>query len=82
MLANIAHVSVEAGRMTMEQVSYSIRQTVFSILQTLVVRASQDQLDLARWTTRPFLFLLVGSHRTGHSASLTSQFQCAETARR
>ena len=46
MLANIAHVSVEAGRMTMEQVSYSIRQTVFGILKTLVVRASQNQLDL------------------------------------
>ena len=38
--------SVEAGRMTMEQVSYSIRQTVFGILKTLVVRASQNQLDL------------------------------------
>ena len=46
MLAYIAHVSVEAGRMTMEQVSYSIRQTVFGILKTLVVRASQNQLDL------------------------------------
>lgn len=38
--------AVEAGRMTMEQVSYSIRQTVFGILKTLVVRASQNQLDL------------------------------------
>ncbi|RDX46360.1 histidine kinase [Lentinus brumalis] len=37
---------IEAGRMTMEQVSYSIRQTVFGILKTLVVRASQNQLDL------------------------------------
>ena len=32
--------------MTMEQVSYSIRQTVFGILKTLVVRASQNNLDL------------------------------------
>ena len=32
--------------MTMEQVSYSLRQTVFGILKTLVVRASQAQLDL------------------------------------
>ena len=39
-------LAVEAGRMTMEQVSYSIRQTVFGILKTLVVRASQNQLDL------------------------------------
>ncbi|KAL7278312.1 hypothetical protein ACG7TL_008288 [Trametes sanguinea] len=37
---------IEAGRMTMEQVSYSLRQTVFGILKTLVVRASQNQLDL------------------------------------
>jgi osomolarity two-component system sensor histidine kinase NIK1 len=38
--------SVEAGRMTMEQVSYSHRQLVFGILKTLVVRASQNNLDL------------------------------------
>jgi osomolarity two-component system sensor histidine kinase NIK1 len=38
--------SVEAGRMTMEQVSFSFRQTVFGILKTLVVRASQNNLDL------------------------------------
>ena len=37
---------VEAGRMTMEQVSYSLRQTVFGILKTLVVHASQNQLEL------------------------------------
>lgn len=37
---------VEAGRMTMESVSYSLRQTVFGILKTLVVRASQNHLDL------------------------------------
>jgi osomolarity two-component system, sensor histidine kinase NIK1 len=39
-------LSVEAGRMTMEQVSYSHRQLVFGILKTLVVRASQNNLDL------------------------------------
>ena len=32
--------------MTMEQVPYSLRQMVFGILKTLVVRASQNQLDL------------------------------------
>jgi len=32
--------------MTMEQVSYSHRQLVFGILKTLVVRASQNNLDL------------------------------------
>ena len=38
--------SVEASRMTMEQVSYSLRHTVFGILKTLVVRASQKNLNL------------------------------------
>jgi osomolarity two-component system, sensor histidine kinase NIK1 len=42
----MSHQSVEAGRMTMEQVSFSFRQTVFGILKTLVVRASQNNLDL------------------------------------
>jgi len=37
---------IEAGRMTMEQVSYSLRYTVFGILKTLVVRADQNNLDL------------------------------------
>ncbi|KAF5365856.1 hypothetical protein D9757_013978 [Collybiopsis confluens] len=37
---------IEAGRMTMEAVSYSLRQTAFGILKTLVVRASQNNLDL------------------------------------
>jgi osomolarity two-component system, sensor histidine kinase NIK1 len=32
--------------MTMEQVTYSLRSTVFGILKTLVVRASQNNLDL------------------------------------
>jgi len=32
--------------MTMEAVSYSLRQTVFGILKTLVVRASQNKIDL------------------------------------
>jgi len=40
------NVSVEAGRMTMEAVTYSLCQTVFGILKTLVVRASQNNLDL------------------------------------
>ncbi|KAF5338587.1 hypothetical protein D9611_012767 [Ephemerocybe angulata] len=37
---------VEAGRMTIEAVTYSLRQTVFGNLKTLVVRASQNHLDL------------------------------------
>ncbi|KAG2139179.1 uncharacterized protein EDB93DRAFT_1163732 [Suillus bovinus] len=37
---------IEAGRMTMEAVSYSLRQTVFGTLKTFVVRASQNNLDL------------------------------------
>jgi hypothetical protein len=42
----INRITVEAGRMTTEVVSYSLRQTVFMILKTLVVRASQNNLDL------------------------------------
>jgi signal transduction histidine kinase len=38
--------TVEAGRMTMEAVSYSLRQTVFGILKTLVVRATRNGIDL------------------------------------
>ncbi|KAF8800734.1 hypothetical protein BYT27DRAFT_7312960 [Phlegmacium glaucopus] len=37
---------IEAGRMTMEAVSYSLRQTVFGILKTLVIPATQNNLDL------------------------------------
>lgn len=44
--ADLGALIVEAGRMTMEAVSYSLRQTVFGILKTLVVRASQNNLDL------------------------------------
>lgn len=32
--------------MTMEMVTYSVRQTVYGILKTLVVRASQNDIDL------------------------------------
>ena len=47
MIPRLANIHpVEAGRMTMEAVSYSLRQTVFGILKTLVVRASQNNLDL------------------------------------
>ncbi|KAG8895258.1 histidine kinase osmosensor, partial [Tulasnella sp. 417] len=37
---------IEAGRMTMEMVTYSLRATVYGILKTLVVRASQNDVDL------------------------------------
>ncbi|KAK0444528.1 two-component histidine kinase Le.nik1-like protein [Desarmillaria tabescens] len=37
---------IEAGRMTMEAVSFSLRHTVFGMLKTLVARASQNNLDL------------------------------------
>lgn len=38
--------SVEAGRMTMEQIPFSLRLAVFSVLKTLCVKASQNKLDL------------------------------------
>jgi len=34
---NLQNISVEAGRMTMEAITYLLRQTVFGILKTLVV---------------------------------------------
>ncbi|KAG7442614.1 uncharacterized protein BT62DRAFT_905400 [Guyanagaster necrorhizus] len=37
---------IEAGRMTMEAVSFSLRHIVFGMLKTLVARASQNNLDL------------------------------------
>src|SRR6266566_7780371 len=37
--------SVEIGRMVMEHVSFSFRQTVFGILKTLVVRAAGNSVD-------------------------------------
>jgi len=40
------NAAVEAGRMTMEAVAYSLRRVVFGILKTLVMRASQNNLDL------------------------------------
>jgi osomolarity two-component system sensor histidine kinase NIK1 len=38
--------SVETGRIVMERVSFSFRQTVFGILKTLVVRAAGNNVDL------------------------------------
>ncbi|SJL18213.1 related to nik-1 protein (Os-1p protein) [Armillaria ostoyae] len=37
---------IEAGRMTMEAISFSLRHIVFGMLKTLVARASQNNLDL------------------------------------
>ncbi|KAG8910547.1 histidine kinase osmosensor [Tulasnella sp. 417] len=37
---------IEAGQMTMEMVTYSLRATVYGILKTLAVRASQKDVDL------------------------------------
>ena len=37
---------IEAGRMTMEEISYSVRSAVFGVLKTLAVKASQNKLDL------------------------------------
>jgi osomolarity two-component system sensor histidine kinase NIK1 len=37
---------IETGRMIMEQVPFSLQQTVFGILKTLVVRAAGSNLDL------------------------------------
>ena len=42
----LADSVVEAGRMTMEQIPFSLRLAVFSVLKTLCVKASQNKLDL------------------------------------
>ena len=51
---------VEAGRMTMEKIFFSFRQTVFGILKTLVVRATQGDLDLTYDIDRDIPDLLIG----------------------
>ncbi|CAG8672075.1 9320_t:CDS:2, partial [Paraglomus brasilianum] len=37
---------IEAGRMTIEQITFSLRPAVFSVLKTLAVKANQKKLDL------------------------------------
>jgi osomolarity two-component system sensor histidine kinase NIK1 len=37
---------VEAGRMTIEMIPFSLRTAVFSVLKTLCVKASEQTLDL------------------------------------
>src|SRR6266498_1779623 len=38
--------TVEAGRMTIEQIPFSLRSAVFGVLKTLAVKANQKKLDL------------------------------------
>lgn len=42
----LLHVTVEAGRMTIEMIPFSLRTAVFSVLKTLCVKASEQTLDL------------------------------------
>jgi osomolarity two-component system sensor histidine kinase NIK1 len=37
---------IEAGRMTIESIPFSLRSAVFSVLKTLAVKANQKKLDL------------------------------------
>ncbi|KAG7567083.1 hypothetical protein FFLO_01209 [Filobasidium floriforme] len=37
---------IEAGRMTMEEIPFSLRTTLFGVLKTLCVKAAQNSLDL------------------------------------
>ncbi|CAG8555521.1 3052_t:CDS:2, partial [Paraglomus occultum] len=37
---------IEAGRMTIEQITFSLRPAVFGVLKTLAVKANQKKLDL------------------------------------
>ena len=51
---------IEAGRMTMEEISYSIRSAVFGVLKTLAVKAAQSKLDLMYAVESDIPDLLVG----------------------
>lgn len=51
---------IEAGRMTVEQIPFSVRSAVFGILKTLAVKATQSRLDLMYQVDSDIPDLLVG----------------------
>ncbi|KWU47185.1 hypothetical protein RHOSPDRAFT_28182 [Rhodotorula sp. JG-1b] len=51
---------IEAGRMTVEQIPFSVRSAVFGILKTLAVKATQSRLDLMYSVESDIPDLLVG----------------------
>ncbi|TNY18500.1 hypothetical protein DMC30DRAFT_402944 [Rhodotorula diobovata] len=51
---------IEAGRMTVEQIPFSVRSAVFGILKTLAVKATQSRLDLMYAVESDIPDLLVG----------------------
>lgn len=51
---------IEAGRMTVEQIPFSIRSATFGILKTLAVKATQSRLDLMYSVESDIPDLLVG----------------------
>ena len=53
-------VAVEAGRMTMEMIPFSVRSAVFGVLKTLAVKATQSKLDLMYAVEGDIPDLLVG----------------------
>lgn len=51
---------IEANRMTVEQIDFSLRGTVFAALKTLAVKAIEKQLDLVYQTDNSFPDNLIG----------------------
>ncbi|KAM0791386.1 hypothetical protein ACM66B_005851 [Microbotryomycetes sp. NB124-2] len=51
---------IEAGRMTVETIPYSVRSAVFGVLKTLAVKATQNKLDLLYSVESDIPDLLVG----------------------
>jgi len=81
---------IEAGRMTMEQIPFSLRLAVFSVLKTLCVKASQNKLDLIYDVDPTIPDQLVGdplrlrqviTNLIGNSVKFTSKGQVALTCR-
>jgi osomolarity two-component system sensor histidine kinase NIK1 len=51
---------IEAGRMRMEEIAFSVRSTVFGVLKTLAVRATQNKLDLLYQTDPAISDYMIG----------------------
>jgi osomolarity two-component system sensor histidine kinase NIK1 len=51
---------IEAGRMTIESIPFSLRSAIFSVLKTLAVKANQKKLDLIYNVDRAIPDQLIG----------------------
>ncbi|CAD6583762.1 MAG: histidine kinase osmosensor [Cyphobasidiales sp. Tagirdzhanova-0007] len=81
---------IEAGRMTMEEITYSLRSAVFGVLKTLAVKASQNKLDLLYkidpaipdfLVGDPFRLRQVITNLVGNAVKFTTKGQVAVSCR-